>query len=362
MDKIGYKMDISKKIQFRASIFQEIITKLSEIDLFRGNWNVLENKEKRYLKELRDIATIESIGSSTRIEGATLTDGEVKELLKSVQINKLDKLEEQEVVCYYEALETILEHYQDIELSERYLHQLHTILLKYSSKDQMHKGQYKNLSNQVVANYPDGGQKVIFRTTEPHLTANEMQQLISWTNTQIEEKKLHPILLTATFVYEFLSIHPYQDGNGRLSRLLTTFLLLKQKYNFVEYISFEHIIEARKDMYYRVLMETQKHRYTDDEILDKWTIFFLDCLVELIQKLKVKYETYNNLQISLNGRQKEVLNYIDQNKTIQIKEIEQDLSQYSRNTIKKDLQYLVNEGLILTTGSGRGVKYHALKE
>ena len=155
-------MDISKKLQFEPATFQEIMTKLSEIDSFRGSWHVLENKHKTYLKELKNIATIESIGSSTRIEGATLSDQEVKKLLQSVQINKLDKREEQEVVGYYEALETILENYQDIELSERYLHQLHTILLKYSSKDQRHKGKYKNLSNQVVANFPDGGQSIIF--------------------------------------------------------------------------------------------------------------------------------------------------------------------------------------------------------
>lgn len=352
-------MDISKKIAFQPSIFQDIILKLGIVDTFKGGWNLIENKEKRYLKELRDIATIQSIGSSTRIEGATLTDEEVKLLLKSVQINKLDKREEQEVVGYYEALELILEHYEDIDLSERYLHQLHSILLKYSSKDQRHKGQYKNLSNQVIANYPDGEQKVIFRTTEPHLTAGEMHDLIVWTNEQLEEKKLHPILITSVFVYEFLSIHPYQDGNGRLSRLLTTFLLLKQNYNFIEYVSFEHVIENRKNMYYRVLMETQKHRGSDDEILDRWVVFFLDCITDLTEKLKSKYETYNSLKSSANNRQKQVLDYINKNRTIQIKDLEEGLSNYSRNTLKKDLQYLVREGFILTTGSGRGVRYHA---
>lgn len=355
-------MDISKKIAFQPEIFQEIIQKLSKVDSFKGGWELIEHKEKRYLKELRDIATIQSIGSSTRIEGATLTDDEVKQLLKSVQISKLDKREEQEVVGYYEALEVILENYQEIELTERYIHQLHSILLKYSNKDQRHKGQYKSLSNQVVANYDDGKQKVIFRTTEPHLTASEMLDLITWTNTQLKEKRLHPILITSIFVYEFLSIHPYQDGNGRLSRLLTTFLLLKQEYNFVEYVSFEHVIENRKDMYYQVLMETQKYRGTEDEILDKWVIFFLNCLINLTDKLKIKYETYNNLKVSTNGRQKDVIAYIDQHKTIQIKDLEKGLSQYSRNTLKKDLQYLVKEGLILTTGSGRGVRYHAKDE
>ncbi len=352
-------MDISKKIAFQPEIYQDIIQKLSQIDSFKGGWQLIENKEKRYLKELRDIATIQSIGSSTRIEGATLTDKEVKQLIKSVQINKLDKREEQEVIGYYEALELILVNYKDIAFTERYFHQLHSVLLKYSSKDQRHKGQYKNLSNQVVANYPDSGQKIIFRTTEPHLTASEMQSLIDWTNEQINDKKLHPILITAIFVYEFLSIHPYQDGNGRLSRLLTTLLLLKQDYNFVAYVSFEHIIEARKDMYYRVLMETQKHRYTENEFLDKWVGFFLNCLIGLTEKLTVKYDTYNNLKSGTNDRQKEVLAYLDEHKTIQIKDLEMDLPQYSRNTLKKDLQYLVREGLILTTGSGRGVRYHA---
>ena len=351
-------MDISKKIAFQPAIFQDIIQKLGVVDTFKGGWNLIENKEKRYLKELRDIATIQSIGSSTRIEGATLTDEEVKKLLKSVQINKLDKREEQEVVGYYEALELILEHYETINLSERYLHQLHTVLLKYSSKDQRHKGQYKTLSNQVVANYPDGGQKVIFKTTEPHLTASEMHDLIIWTNEQLQEKKLHPILITSVFVYEFLSIHPYQDGNGRLSRLLTTFLLLKQHYNFIEYVSFEHVIENRKEMYYRVLMETQKDRGTNNEILDRWVVFFLDCLIDLTEKLKTKYEIYNNLKSNTNDRQKQVLDFINKNKTIQIKDLKKNLPDYSRNTLKKDLQYLVKEGFILTTGSGRGVRYH----
>lgn len=355
-------MNMLKKIAFKPHIFQDIIQKLGIVDTFKGGWQLIENKEKRYLKELRDIATIQSIGSSTRIEGATLTDAEVKLLLKSVQVNKLDKREEQEVVGYYEALELILQHYKDINLSEQYLHQLHTILLKYSSKDQRHKGQYKNLSNQVVANCPDGKQKVIFKTTEPHLTGSEMHNLIVWTNKQLEEKKLHPVLITSVFVYEFLSIHPYQDGNGRLSRLLTTFLLLKQDYNFIEYVSFEHVIENRKDMYYRVLMETQKQRGTQNEILDRWVVFFLDCLIELTNKLKHKYNIYNNLKTTTNERQKQVLAYIEAHKTVQIKDLDEGLPNYSRNTLKKDLQYLVKEGFILTTGSGRGVRYHYHKE
>ena len=253
--------NVNHKLEFASSVYQQISQQLSVIDTFKGSWKAIEGQKSRYLKELRKIATIESIGSSTRIEGAALSDEEVEKLLKTVKITRMQSRDEQEVVGYYEALETILENYTDIELEERYIHQLHGILLKHSNIDQTHKGRYKNLSNQVVANYPDGTQRVIFRTTEPHLTQAEMQSLITWTNERMAKKDLHPLMIAAAFVYEFLSIHPYQDGNGRLSRLLTSLLLLKQDYQFIQYISFENVIESKKEGYYRALIEGQKNRY-----------------------------------------------------------------------------------------------------
>ena len=264
-----------QKLEFTSSIYQQIMQHLSVVDSFKGHWESIELKHSKHLKELRKIATIESIGSSTRIEGATLTDQEVEKLLKSVKITKLTTREQQEVVGYYEALQVILDNYEDLELSERYIHQLHGILLKHSAKDQSHKGQYKTLSNQVVANYPDGTQRIIFRTTEPSMTSKEMEALLTWVNERFEKADMHPVMITAAFVYEFLSIHPYQDGNGRLSRLLTTLLLMQQEYEFVQYISFEHIIEERKEGYYRALMEGQKNRYKVTEKIDKWILFFL---------------------------------------------------------------------------------------
>lgn len=354
-------MDISKSIQtkvsFGSEVYQKIMQKLSIIDTFKGSWNSVEHKESRYLKELRKIATIESIGSSTRIEGATLTDEEVEKLLKSVKINKLDSREEQEVIGYYEALQVILDNYEEITLSERYIHQLHGILMKYSTKDQNHKGQYKQLSNKVVANYPNGSQKVIFRTTEPHLTAPEMQSLLEWTNKVLENQLMPPVMAAAVFVYEFLSIHPYQDGNGRLSRLLTTLILLKYGYKFIQYVSFEHVIEERKEEYYRALMEGQKDRYNGKEQIGQWVNYFLDSLIVLTKRLEAKYETYSKLKTALNERQQKVLEFMKANKTARIGDLGQEMA-YSRNTLKKDLQYLVKEGLLLMTGSGRGTLYH----
>ena len=360
---IGYKMDMSNnmnlKLDFSSSVYQQISQQLSIIDTFKGNWKAIEIHQSKYLKELRKIATIESIGSSTRIEGGTLTDEEVEKLLKSVKIVKMQSRDEQEVVGYYEALEIILNNYSDIKLEERYIHQMHGILLKYSDKDQMHKGKYKALSNQVVANYPDGTQRTIFRTTEPYLTPGEMQGLIAWTNQRMEKKDLHPLMITAAFAYEFLSIHPYQDGNGRLSRLLTTLLMMKQDYNFIQFVSFENVIETRKEEYYRALMEGQKNRNKENERIDSWLLFFLECLIVLTQRLKAKYEIYSKLKTSINERQQAVLGYINERKNAQVGEIESQLKIYSRNTLKKDLVYLVKEGLLLKTGEGRGVRYHA---
>lgn len=355
-------MDISNnmkiKLDFSSTVYQQISQQLSVIDTFKGNWKAIEGQQSKYLKELRKIATIESIGSSTRIEGATLTDEQVEKLLKSLKINRLQSRDEQEVVGYYEALEIILESYADIALEERYIHQMHGILLKHSHKDLSHKGKYKSLSNQVVANYPDGTQRTIFRTTEPHLTPGEMRGLIEWVNERLAKKDLHPLLITAAFVYEFLSIHPYQDGNGRLSRLLTSLLLMKQDYKFIRYVSFENVIETRKEGYYRAFMEGQKNRGKENERIDSWIMFFLECLIVLTQRLEAKYETYNKLKTVLNERQQAVLDFINERKTAQLGDIENHLKVYSRNTLKKDLVYLVKEGLLLKTGEGRGVRYH----
>jgi Fic family protein len=355
-------MDMSKKmthkLEFSGSSYRKIMQQLSIIDSFKGNWKAIENQQSKHLKELRKIATIESIGSSTRIEGSTLTNKEVEKLLKTVKITNLKTRDEQEVLGYYKTLQVILENYTEIKLSERYIHQLHGLLLKFSGKDQHHKGKYKTLSNQVVANYPDGTKKTIFKTSDPSLTATEMQEAIEWTNDCFKRKNSHPVIIIATFIYEFLSIHPYQDGNGRLSRLLTTLLMMQQEYEFIQYVSFENIIEAKKKEYYRTLMEGQKNRGNKDEKIDKWILFFLDCMISMIERLEAKYQTYNKLSKELNQRQKKILQYVKKQKKVQISEVENMFKDFSRNTLKKDLAYFVNEGLLIKTGLKKGVKYH----
>ena len=230
-------MNIYKKLNFSPEVNANIINLISKIEKFQGKWEAGNIRDNEFLNELRHIATIQSIGSSTRIEGSKLKDKDVRQLIEDIKINELETRDEQEVIGYWETLELILENSKELELSEKYIFQLHSMLLKYSSKDDRQKGIYKNLSNQVVATFPDGSHKTIFKTTEPHLVAKEMNELITWTNTELFKQSLNPLLAVGTFVYEFLSIHPFHDGNGRLSRLLTTLLLLKENYYFVQYVS-----------------------------------------------------------------------------------------------------------------------------
>ena len=346
-----------KKLHFDFPVQQKILQLISQIDAYKGKWHALEQKENKYLKELRQIATVESTGSSTRIEGATLTDQEIEKLLSGIQVNNLRTRDEHEVLGYYETLQLILDHYDAIPLTENYIKQLHQNLLKYSEKDTRHRGQYKTLSNKVVATYPGGKQKVIFNTTEVHLVEKEMQELIRWTNEQLARKEIHPLLVIALFLYEFLSIHPFQDGNGRLSRLLTTLLLLQNGYDFVPYMSFENLIEQSKKDYYRALMEGQKNRNKPEENIAAWTLFFLEKLRELTRKLDTEYEILKAKGGYLNERQKGILEFIRRNQPVKISDIAKAFPDINIHTLKKDLQYMKRENTIRTIGKGKGTVY-----
>lgn len=279
---------LDQKLDFSFTTNQQIIQLIAEIDLFRGKWEHLAQLHPVFLKELKGMATIQSIGSSTRIEGATLSDAEIEQLIADLKVNKLENQDEQEVIGYYDVLELIFDNAEDIQLTENYIMQLHTVLLRYSTKDSGQKGAYKKVSNRVVASYPDGTQRVIFKTTEPYLVQKEMQELLIWTSKRLENLEYHPLLIIGLFIYEFLSIHPFHDGNGRLSRLLTTLLLIKLDYDFIQYISFEHIIENRKERYYAALMECQRKRNTEEERVDTWMLFFLNALKMVTVKLSLK--------------------------------------------------------------------------
>ncbi|MEL7192636.1 MAG: Fic family protein [Bacteroidota bacterium] len=352
-------MDYKLSLDFKST--QEVIKEIAFIDSFKGKWTGLEIKESKLLLELKQIATIASIGSSTRIEGSTLTNNEVKELLSNLSMSQLKERDQQEVYGYYEVLELVLDSYDHIELTKSNIHHLHKTLLYASSKDEYHRGNYKRITNKVVAKYPGGSEKVIFNTTEPAKVEGEMQEIINWTNSTLESREYHPLIVIATFTYEFLSIHPYQDGNGRLSRLLTTLLLLKNGYDFMNYASMETEIEKKKKEYYQVLMQGQKDRYTDNENISDWIKYFLRMLHEAIEILEARFEDIKNTKSYLSERQSRVLNFIRENEPVKISDIDNYMTNEKVHNLKKDVSYLKDENLIRQVGKGRATIYYIKK-
>lgn len=352
---------MEKKFHFDFATTQEIIKKIGFIDSFKGKWESIQREENKYLKELKKLATIQSIGSSTRIEGATLSNEEIATLIENLKINKLETRDEQEAIGYYEVLEVVLDEYDGILLTESNISSLQNLLLRFSNKDSSHRGKYKKLSNKVVATYPGGEQRIIFNTTDPFLVKKEMEDLLIWYNEEIRKGAMHPLFCIGGFVYEFLSIHPFQDGNGRLSRLLTSLLLLQNGYDFIQYISFENQIEHSKKKYYQVLMKAQQHRGTSKEIISDWILYFLGSIESMIGKLENKYERYKAVGPYLNQRQKDIVAFIEEKEPVKVGDIDKYLKAYSIHSIKKDLQYLYQENVIDKLGKGRGTTYFSLK-
>jgi len=336
---------------FKLNIDWKLINVISEIDRFDANWTAIERKEGQNLKELKSIATVRSVGASNRIEGNRMSDEEVDVLLQEIDITKLTDRDSQEVVGYFEVLDLISESYEDISVTENYIKSLHNSLMKYSAKDQWHKGNYKMHSNAVEASFPDGTRQIIFQTTEAGFaTEDAIRQLLNWYNSETE---VHTLIKVASFVYDFLSVHPFQDGNGRLSRLISTLLLLKNGYKWIQYVSFEHEIENRKNEYYQVLRSCQAQRPNED--VTEWIMFFLNCLSNIQSQLLTKLQK-SGLETQLSPKEKSIYTIIQSRPNIQSGEIAEKLA-IPAPTVKRILSELLKKGLIEKLGNGRNVSY-----
>lgn len=336
---------------FKISIDWKLIKIISQIDRFDATWSSIEKKESQILKQLKLIATVRSVGASTRIEGSQMSDEEVDVLLNDIDITKIEDRDSQEVIGYFETLDIVSDSYDNIGINESSLKNLHNILLKYSEKDEWHKGDYKQHNNAVEAKMPDGTRQIIFQPTEAGFpTKDAMRQLIDWYNSDDET---HPLVKCALFTYDFLSIHPFQDGNGRLSRLVSTLLLLKHGYNWIQYVSFEHEIESRKTEYYRVLRSCQAQRPNED--VTEWISFFLSSLGNIQEQLMNKLEA-KGIKTKLSPREKSILTFIENHAGCKSGEIAKKLG-IPNPTVKRILPRLIDNKLIEKYGTGPGTNY-----
>ncbi len=337
-------------------ITPELLRLIAGIDEFKGRWEALGNLAPERLSALRRIATIESVGSSTRIEGVRLRDNEIERLLSGLDVSSFRSRDEQEVAGYAELMELIFESYSDIPLTENTLRQLHGILLKHSHKDERHRGSYKTLSNNVEA-FDAAGRSVgiIFKTATPFDTPQLMEALVAWTREAFAERKHHSLLIIAVFVVRFLAIHPFQDGNGRLSRALTTLLLLRSGYGYVPYSSLERIVEDSKDEYYMALRRAQATLDEDEAQLIDWITYFVRALHRQKEVLERKVER-ERLMVPLAPLSEKLFGIVNEHGRVTVREAAA-LTKTNRNTIKDHLRKLVDAGQLVRRGQGRGTWY-----
>jgi Fic family protein len=335
----------------------EILGLIARIDEFKGAWRALGTLAPDRLSSLRRVATIDSIGSSTRIEGSKLTDREVEQLLSNLAIQKFETRDEQEVAGYAEVMDLMFSSWQDIPFNENHIKQLRQILLQHSLKDERHRGLYKNNSNSVAAFDENGRQiGIVFETASPFDTPRLMTDLVSWVSDGRAKARLHPLLVVSIFVVVFLEIHPFQDGNGRLSRVLTTLLLLQAGYAYVPYSSLESVIEANKEGYYLALRQTQGTIRSEAPNWQPWLMFFLRSLAEQVRRLEKKVEREKIVLASLPELSLQIVEFAREHGRITMAEAIR-LTGSSRNTLKQHFRELVEREHLEPHGSGRGAWY-----
>lgn len=338
------------------NITPEVLKLIAEIDEFKGRWIMLKHLPADAMAGLRRVASIESIGSSTRIEGARLTDEQVEALLRGLDTTSFRSRDEEEVAGYAEAMNTVFDSWEHIPLDENHVKQLHQIALRHSARDAPHRGEYKKQPNHVEAFDSEGNSLgIVFETASPFDTPGLMQRLIDSVNDAYDRDDLHPLLIIASFVIHFLAVHPFQDGNGRLSRILTTLMLLKSGYGYVPYSSLERVVEENKEEYYRALRSSQVGIGTDDVNLENWVLFFLKALKAQKDSLARKLEREKELE-RLPALSAEVLQIVKDRGRVGMAEAVV-LTGANRNTLKAHFRRLVKQGRLTQHGKGKGTWY-----
>ncbi len=337
-------------------ITPEILRQISTIDEFKGRWQALRILAPDRLSALRRVATVESVGSSTRIEGSQLSDVEVEALLSRLDLRSFRSRDEEEVAGYAEAMSLIFDSYREIRLTLNHIRQLHGLLLQHTDKDQRHRGEWKTLPNHLEAFDADGRSLgIVFQTATPFDTPRLMDSLVEEVNLALGEGRHHPLLIIASFVVRFLAIHPFQDGNGRLSRVLTTLLLLRAGYEYVPYSSLERVVEENKDQYYRALRHAQTTPSGSESRFSEWVVFFLHSLIKQKEVLTRRLER-ESLGVELPLLSMKLLEIAREQGRVTLA-LASGHTGGNRNTLKVHLRHLVSSGRLVQHGKGRGTWY-----
>lgn len=337
----------------------EIWSKITKIDELKGQWIAGARLSPQVLGRLKRSVLITSTGASTRIEGAKLSDEDIEKLMRGINIQKFTDRDKQEVKGYFELLENVFDSWRSLKFSENTIKHFHKELLKYVKKDELHRGDYKKEDNKVhMINAAGESVSVFFDTTPAYLTPKEMQELIEWTQEAIVEKKYHTLLIVGNFLVEFLQIHPFEDGNGRLSRILTNLLLLKEGYEYMPYISHEKLVEDNKPEYYVALRKSQKTLKSVREDIIPWLDFFLTIFLKQ-SEMAIDLLSKENIERLLTEKQLAVWDYFQKADRATPREISEK-TKVAYPTVRQVIDKLMRLKKIERMGQGRSTSYRKL--
>ncbi|OGZ31550.1 MAG: hypothetical protein A3H02_02480 [Candidatus Niyogibacteria bacterium RIFCSPLOWO2_12_FULL_41_13] len=333
-----------------------IVALLAAIDEIKGQFKAGLRMTPQAITNLKRSVLITSAGSSTRIEGAKLNDEEVQKIMRGLSVSKFADRDSQEAQGYLETLQNVFDSYEKLPLRESIIKSLHKELLKYSTKNELQRGDYKRKENTVgVLDAQDNVARIMFETTKAYLTPKEMQELVDWTAEALQKNRFHPLLVIANFIVEFLKIHPFEDGNGRLSRVLTNLLLLRAGYSFVQYVSHEQLVEKRKDEYYIALRKSQETFNTEKDTISPWLNFFLSVIKEQANKA-LAYLEEERVEDTLSPKQYEVWKHISSVGEASPGEIVKATG-VGMPTVRQALDRLLELGKVKRRGRGPGTRY-----
>lgn len=336
-----------------------LVSKLARIDELKGQWAIGAQLSSQALGRLKRSVLITSTGASTRMEGALLSDNDIEKLLRGIDIQRFTDRDKQEVKGYYELLENVFNSWKGLRFNESMIKHFHKELLKYVEKDKLHRGDYKKRENKVHM-IDEAGQSIgiLFDTTSAFLVPKEMQELVSWTQDALAGNRFHPLLVIGNLLVEFLKIHPFQDGNGRLSRILTNLLLLQAGYLYMSYVSHEKLVEDNKPDYYLALRQSQKTLGSKKEDIETWLEFFLSVILKQSQTA-VGLLSKESIENILSKKQLVVWGYLKKVKEAGTGDIARE-TKVARGTVKQALEVLLRLKRIERIGLGRSTRYRKL--
>jgi len=327
----------------------ETLSNLRAIGEYKGKEELYSKQSPDVLEKLLENAIIESAESSNRIEGVTAPHDRVKMIVEAnVQPRNRP---EQEIAGYRDVLNLIHQSHEDIPLSENVILQFHSMLYRYTT---VKSGFWKKMDNEIVERKKNGTKIVRFKPVSAKDTPLNMKKAIALYKDYIEEERLDALILIPFFIFDFLCIHPFQDGNGRIARLLTLLLLYQCGYKVGKYISLERIIEASKESYYDSLELSSKRWHEGKHNIFPWLNYFHGTLIAAYKEFEKRVGVFKGRGSKRQQVKAAIERFV---KPFSIIDIEKACPNVSRDMIRKILRELRDVGDIKATSMGRGAKW-----